>query len=1246
MNKRVIGIFFLILCVATNLPAANPDLENGWKFFQENKRADAKESFKKAFADPATHADAALALAFLGWSEDSKDAFTYFLEFYKTSPDPYPYTFALWSSINAGYGKKDKAHLDLYKQIIADPRANGTIKALTQTMIGFHLQKKGDYVKGKEEFNKVGFLQKWSILGSFDNFSASGFNKEYKALEQPQSDAVFINKVNAEVKWFEIKNLKNDGWLDFKFHLSWGNSVMFAQTFIKSEEEKEVFIRTGVSGAVKVWVNDQLILSEQQERNCDLDTYNNKIKLKKGYNRILLQISESEANNANLMVRITDEKGNPYFFPEASAVYQPYEKANGSTSETVAHFAEEFFRKKISENPSSFVDHLLLSMVYNRNERLFEARKTLLAARKLAPKSGTVSRLFLDTYGSEDNNTQFTKEQEFIKSNDPDNIYSLQLKFEEEYKKDNIEEAEKILNRMIDLYGLDETTEMYKLRVVAKHNNQDETVKLVNTLYAKYPDDFSFMSIKYSIETNGSKELAKGNAILKKYAKANFNDDVNMQLAKNYFQLGNVAGGLAIYQSRVNYWPYSTSVYDDLADLYMAGDNYQEALHWQKKSLELAPYKGVYWSEIGEIYKAMGKKEEAKENFRKAIYFDPTDYDARKQLRELEGKKDLFEFFTKSDAYEIYANAPAAKDFPEDNSIILLNESQRVVYPEGASEEKGELLVKIFKQQGIEVWKDYSVSYSSSQNLNIEKAEIIKPNGQKVQAETNDNYIVFTSLEIGDAIHVIWRKENYSGGKLAQHFWDRFNLNYFYPAKVSRYSLLVPKNKEFKHTVNNSDIKPEIKDIEDYKLYTWELKDQQSIKEEPYMPPLDDIGALVEVSSIPDWTFIADWYSDISTSKAKADFEVKEAVEELFKDKKDITPIEKARIIYNYIVKNMNYSNVSFLQSGIVPQKASTTINYKLGDCKDFSTLFVAIAKEVGLKANVVLIDTRDNGEKAMLLPSIGFNHCIAQLNDGNKDYFIELTDSKLSFASQAQSMINSLALSIPQEAGKGKYELMKLPSNQRAKNQIIRHTTITFNGNDMIATKKTYKTGIFAESTRSDFAELGKENQEKDMLQAISSDFTTQVKLLDLNFKDLSSLSDTVEYEYKFSVKNALTDFAGMKLFKMPWTESYNYTEYFAPEKRKYDFNMWEFTSIETAHEVITIEIPAGKAIVEPPKVINLSCAHGEFSLSYTQKGNKLIVTRIMKYKKDIITPAEYSEAKDFFQKISEYDSKQIGFK
>jgi hypothetical protein len=597
--------------------------------------------------------------------------------------------------------------------------------------------------------------------------------------------------------------------------------------------------------------------------------------------------------------------------------------------------------------------------------------------------------------------------------------------------------------------------------------------------------------------------------------------------------------------------------------------------------------------------------------------------------------------------YEIFKKSPKASQFPDDNSIILHNEVQRVIYNEGGWEEKNILLIKVFNSAGIDDFKEYSLRYNSyTERLIVEKAEVIKANGNKIAAEVNDNYCVFTALEAGDAIHITHRIESYAGGKLASHFWNKFNFNYFYPVQTAKYSLLAANNKQFNHKVSNTELKPVIKPADDFQLYVWEKKDQPSLKEEVYMPPLTDVGQVLYLSSIPDWNYVANWYADMSTTKAKSDFEVKEVVSQLFEGKTKLTELEKAKTIYEYIVKNIRYSSVSFRQSAYIPQKASKTINTKLGDCKDVSTLFVAMAKEVGLKANLVLVDTRDNGEKDMLLPSVDFNHCIAQVKADGKNYFIELTSENLAFGTSTSSLNKALALSIPREASNATHQLCNLPMENHPLNEVRRQTEIRMVNNDLSIKRKNIRKGVFASGFRSHYINKGKEAQEKQLLQAVSEDFKSAVKLTSFTFKNLDNLEETVETDISMEVKNGVTQVGGMKILSLPWVDREKSLDFIAAEKRMTPMNYWYHDGSEVNHEVITLILPSGKTLAEVPASQTLSCKAMNYKITYKTEPGKLIVTREVIYKQDVVSPEDYQQFKEFVTKVMEADSKQIAIK
>lgn len=1232
--------------------ANNDDLKKGWDAFKENDREKAINYFKTAAADADTKAEANLALAIVYRGMDKRqEGYKSFMEFYKSSPNPYPYMYALWTSNSLfdGYGKKTKEEITLLNAILADTKANSLIKAMAHSMLGYHYNSIGDFKKAADEFAKLGSINNWQVTGTFDNISANGFNKDFKVLDNPKADAKFENKVGATVSWFEVKDIRTDRWFDFSYHFNYGNSIMYAQTFVNSPSDQDVILKAGMSGSLKIWVNDFLVVSEQEERNADMDVFSAKVKLKSGYNRILVQIGESEIDRANFMIRFTDLNDNVLTNLTASASYQPYTKAGEYKVETTNVFAETFFNEKLKSNPNDFLSLIMLAETYIKNDKMFEARKELAKAREQAPNCTYLAIRHLEVYDRDGNTTGYTTEQENIKKNDPKSLYALNLTYNEAKKKEDNNKAEEILDEIIRLYGQTLSTDLKKIDMIATKKNQDVIIKAVNDLYKKYPDDYSVMALKYVIEVNFlSKDLGKANSILKKYLATNYSDDVITSMADNYFKLGNINEGIKLYEMRVTNKPYVIGNYEDMAQIYEAKQDYNTALKYRQECLNRAMFHGYYHNQIGKVYEALDKKDEARSAYQKAIYFEPTNYDARKQLAILDGKKDLFDNFQTEDVYELFKNSPSKSDYPDDNSIILLNDRQRIVFKEGASEEKTEILIKVFDQAGIDSWKEYYVDYNGyTQRLIVDKAEVLKANGNRIKSEYSSSYFVFTNLEPGDAIHLSYKIENYFSGKMALHFWDNFNFNYFIPCKISRYSLMVADNKTFNYTVSNGDIKPTTEDVEGFKKYTWELKDSPSFKSESVMPPLDQIGTRLELSSIPDWQFVANWYSDLASTKAKSDFEVQETVQQLFKDKKNLNELAKARIIYDYIEKNMTYSNVSFMHGSHVPQKASRTINTKLGDCKDFSTLFVAMAKEVGLKANLVLVSTRDNGEGVMNQPSINFNHCIVQTVLDGKTFMVELTDQKLPFGTIASYAKNSPCLIIPKEGEQLNSSLTKIESKNRPLNASYRESQITFNGTDMTVDRKTIKSGEYARQTRGSYADVGKDKQEEYMTKAISKDFTSPVKLNSLSFvTDLLQLADSCTYNYNFTAKNAVTDFSGIKLFKLPWADSQNYLEYLTHENRKFPFNLWELTSSEYEIETITIDIPKGKTLAEQPKPVKLSCNAAEYSLNYKVTPTKVTITRIFKVNNDVVSTADYNQIKDFLNKVIEADAKQFGFK
>ena len=1251
MKRRLLTALCLQFLFAGWLIAANnQDYNKGWEAFSNNNRAAARSHFEAAAAnDPANKADALLSLCLLDWSEGkNQSAFNYFEKFYYESRHPYEYLDAFFL-LPFLYGEKvlSPAQLKFYESIANDPKMNGTMRAMLYQHLGNHYSACNNRKKSEELYGKIGAISHWQILGTFDNISSSGFTKDWGAVTKNQPTQLFKNKEDADITWYTPLAERPDRWFDFDNYFQLNDVILYAQTFLSSPVAQEVIMRVGTSGSLKVWINDVEVMSIPEERNCGMDVYACKIKLNKGVNRILVQIGQSEINNANFLLRLTDENAHPIAGLSNTPNYTAYTKASAAQSDLIPFFAEVLLEKQLRQQPDNMLNYLALAELYLKNDKSYEATAILKQAEAKAPQSSYIQYRLAEAHIRSNNETDRSMAMEHIKLKDPNSLYALQMLLEEAMQTEKYSDAENISKQVKNLYGENELTEAFDFALASVQGRRNDVNTMAKALYNKYPHKYELLSYNYSIQKNVNKDSKAATALLEDYVKKYYSSMAIEALSDNYMEQGKTDKALKLWKQLVDEQPHDFNLLYSYASILNKSQRYKEALEVVERLKKLNPYLSGIYNMEGYICRGMENTEQAINSFRKSIYYNPRSYDSRCQLRMLENKKEITELFPKYNIDSLITKAPKATDYPNDHSIILLDDNQLVYYPEGAQEHRYQLLVKILNQTGIETWKEYRIYYYN-QRLLLDKYEVIKSNGRKLRAETNNRgTVVFTNLEIGDVLHLEYRLQDYTTGAFSKHFFDQHLFQSSVPIMNSRYCILAPADKPFDYKVTNGQIEPLVSDMEDMKCYQWIATAQPAIKHEPYMSNYVDLAPTLTFSSIPDWKFLCDWYKDLTANKFKSDFVLKTTLAEILEGKEEKTALEKAQLFYEYILKNISYSDVPFMHSNFIPQKASRTITTHLGDCKDVATLFVALCRESGIAANLVLVSTRDNGRNILLLPTNRFNHCIAQLKIDDKLYYLELTDSYLPFEALPIVDVHAKILPIPYKDEQFDNEVIILDSPLREKNKIIRKAKLTFNNNDLNIVGKVIRYGDMASYFRHSYLDIGYSEQEKQFTHSIASDFTVPVKISDLKFENLDNLADSVVYTYNLEVKSSVQEVAGMKIFRLPWSDKLSSLSEMAMETRRYPLEMWWYIGDDGFEEHIEVVLPKAKQWAEQMKDVSLSCANATYSLTHdTATPGVLKVVRRMQMTTDIVTPEEYAAFRNFLQAVSESDNKQYAFK
>ena len=1231
------------------------DYEKAWEALHRNDKPHAYELFRKVIkSDPAHKSNAIAALMLLEVYEGNS---THFLENY---PDPIDifadvnaYSYALWfnEGVLGEYGKKKGAQLLHLNRLQTDSRYNGSMQASGNYFKGMHLLFSQQFDSADASFQKVGALDDWQFVGAFDNIKGSGFNKDYGPVKQPAKGEGFNSYNNTTIDWFTPLYTNRQSWIFVGPVFPATTAVGYAQCFVKADADQDAVLCLGGNGSLKAWVNDKLLIAADEERSTEMDQYKVRCHLKKGYNRVLLQIGYTSNNNtSSFIVRLTDDNSQVLKGLSATSVLQPY-TIDKDTSSVVAipHFAETYFKAQIAKYPQDPIFPFLLSKVYMRNQNSDKAKAAMYGLYKKYPGNPFVLYQYMECMSVNDNTT-YSELAEKIKLLDPENYLVLQSNETQLEKEKKFIEALEIVQKLENRHGSNLWTISKKIYLDAYLERIDSMVTVLKDAYAKYPESVTITKVMFQYYSQMLKDPSAGVKVYEKFAADQYNYSIETELAEEYFKQNESAKGEALLKEMIALSPYTLTVYDPMINYYYAKQKYDSAIRYLEIEHKISPYSYQPLGSIASCYLQMGNKAKALDYYRQALALNTGAYSYREKIRELENKADMFSYFPQTDYYaEINKNLKNPKDTSK-GYYYIFDDRRVVLYAEGANEQLTSTAVFINNKDGVEQWKESSIPYNDVyQDLTIIKAEVIKANGAKIPAERDGNQLVYTRLEPGDVVYYTYKITNAGIGRLGREYWDKFYFSASSPTLLARYSVMVADQLPLYYELTNANgLKPVESKHENYRLYTWEMKNIPAFKDENYSPDINDIGQVLHVSTVKSWDVIAEWYSDITHTQSKEDFDINSAYAEIFPDGvAGLSENDKAKRIYSYIEKYISYSSVSFRQSAYVPQRASQTLNTRLGDCKDLSTLFVSFARKAGMDANLILVSTRNNGQHSMLLPSMEFNHCVVRFKNG-KDYrYLELTDNQLSFNAIPQSLLGAQILNIPYTYNSHEKVQLLEPAD-RFEVKKIRKAKITVDNADLHIASHSVVNGSIASATRSAYAGKAKDEQKDDLQESVAGMFKNPVTLEGFSFQNIDNLEDTMVVNTDYTVKNEVINVGDLNMIKPPFLDVVVTVDIFNNEPRKYPFEYNQYENVDNYDTEITIELPAGKSFDQVPGNVQSTFNDMKYNLSYEKVApNRLVIKRtFLTNTRATISPEDHSKMRDFFNLIVKAEQKYISFK
>lgn len=370
--------------------------------------------------------------------------------------------------------------------------------------------------------------------------------------------------------------------------------------------------------------------------------------------------------------------------------------------------------------------------------------------------------------------------------------------------------------------------------------------------------------------------------------------------------------------------------------------------------------------------------------------------------------------------------------------------------------------------------------------------------------------------------------------------------------------------------------------------------------------------------------------------KTHPSFGIQLKKKDFFKDKLSsvvqgkTTEIDRAKSIYSYIQKHYKWDSSygKYCDDGL--KKAFENHTGNAGDIN--MSLIVALTGE-GLKAEPIILSTRDNGTVNTLFPILSdFNYVICKVDIDNKSYFLDATDPLLPFGLLPVRCFNDKGrlMSFDKESS-----WIDLKASQKESQSVNLSLSVSESGKTT-GTLKIYSMGYEAYNKRK---AIKKFNSIEEYVESVDERFP-RIKILKHQIENLDSLESNLAETYDIEITSS-----GNQINISPYFLSKITSNPFKLTERTYPVDLGAPSDTKIGMQII---FPPAYELVSQPKPLAIALPDngGKTISQVTNNDNTITFFHNMSLNKSIYSPNEYHYLKAFFDKLIESQQSDLIFK
>jgi hypothetical protein len=347
------------------------------------------------------------------------------------------------------------------------------------------------------------------------------------------------------------------------------------------------------------------------------------------------------------------------------------------------------------------------------------------------------------------------------------------------------------------------------------------------------------------------------------------------------------------------------------------------------------------------------------------------------------------------------------------------------------------------------------------------------------------------------------------------------------------------------------------------------------------------------------------------------------------------TDEDKIKAIYYWIQDNIRYIAFEDGIAGYKPMAAQEVLEKKYGDCKGVANLICRMLNTVGYNAKFVWIHTNFSPYDCTI-PFLGnFNHAIAYLELGGKEYFLDCTENYTAFGQNAFRIQGRKAMV---EMG-DTYKIVQIPMEQASYSKYIEKTQLKLSGTSLVGVTQVEAYGDMKNYYLRKY-HFAKSEDQQDFFRKLYNKSNANIEVTSTKNSDLGNRDIPLSVEVKYNLNNQIIVDGNEMYLNM------EYDPYFHKViKDTVAFMDMSFDESVDYFMSVSCPIPTGYKVKDLPESVIIENDYCKIKLEYSVVNNTVVYSKTYIFPTGIIPKEKLKDWVSIQKQLKKAYSNQVTF-